>query len=260
MCDIGIIGAMDLEVKGLVAEGYKEITLLGQNVNSYGKERSDGYRFPQLLADLDKIEGDFILRFMTSHPKDATKELVDVMAAGFHLPVQAGSDRILSLMNRHYTREKYLEMAAYMREKMPDISLTTDIIVAFPSETEEEFEQTLDILRLVRFDMIYSFIYSPRKGTPAAAMEGQIPHAVGAARMNRLLALQNDIADAQNAKLVGKSLRVLCEGVSKTDPSTYTGRTDQNKIVFFTEPAREGEWVTVKIERAAAFALYGTKI
>ncbi|MBE6580585.1 MAG: tRNA (N6-isopentenyl adenosine(37)-C2)-methylthiotransferase MiaB [Ruminococcaceae bacterium] len=254
------------EVKALVNAGYKEITLLGQNVNSYGKERADGYRFPQLLADLDKIEGDFILRFMTSHPKDATKELVDVMAAGrhiphsFHLPLQAGNDRILTLMNRHYTRDKYLEMVSYMREKMPDISITTDIIVAFPTETEAEFEETLDVLRHVRFDMIYSFIYSPRKGTPAAAMEGQIPHAVGAARMNRLLALQNEIADAQNEKLLGRCLRVLCEGQSKTDADTYTGRTDQNKIVFFTDPAPEGEWVTVKIERAAAFALYGTKV
>ena len=254
------------EVKALVADGYKEITLLGQNVNSYGKERADGYRFPQLLADLDKIEGDFILRFMTSHPKDATRELVDVMAQSrhiphsFHLPLQAGSDRILSLMNRHYTREKYLDMVAYMREKMPDISITTDMIVAFPTETEEEFAQTLAVMQAVRFDMIYSFIYSPRKGTPAAAMEGQIPHAVGAARMNRLLALQNEIADEQNEKLVGRTLRVLCEGMSKADKDTYTGRTDQNKIVFFTDPAREGEWVSVKIERAAAFALYGTKV
>ncbi|MBQ9802449.1 MAG: tRNA (N6-isopentenyl adenosine(37)-C2)-methylthiotransferase MiaB [Clostridia bacterium] len=257
--------AVIAEVRDLVAKGYKDITLLGQNVNSYGRDRADGYAFPQLLADLDRIEGDYTLHFMTSHPKDATRELVDVMAASrhvahsFHLPLQAGSDRILKLMNRHYDRAKYLDILDYMREKMPDIAVTSDIIVAFPSETEEEFDQTLQMLRRARFDMIYSFIYSPRKGTPAAEMEGQVPHDVAAARMTRLLALQNDIADAQNAKLVGKTVRVLSEGQSKNDAAVYTGRTDQNKIVFFAEPVPEGEWVMVKIERAAAFALYGTK-
>ena len=252
------------EVRGLVAAGYKDITLLGQNVNSYRPEGHEGYDFPQLLADLDALEGDFTLHFMTSHPKDATRELVDVMAAGkhiarsFHLPLQSGSDRILSLMNRRYDRAKYLAILAYMREKMPDIAITSDIIVGFPTETEEDFEGTLDIMRRARFDMIYSFIYSPRKGTPAAEMEGQLPHDVSAARMSRLLALQNEIADEQNARLVGKTLRVLSEGVSKNDDRVYTGRTEQNKIVFFEAPCPEGEWVNVKIDRAAAFALYGT--
>ncbi len=256
--------AVIAEVRELVAKGYKDITLLGQNVNSYGKDRADGYAFPQLLADLDRIEGDYTLHFMTSHPKDATRELVDVMAESvhvahsFHLPLQAGSDRILSLMNRHYDRAKYLDILDYMREKMPDIAVTSDIIVGFPSETECEFEETLEMLRRARFDMIYSFIYSPRKGTPAAKMEGQIPHEISAARMNRLLALQNEIAAEQNEKLLGKTLRVLSEGVSKTDESVFTGRTDQNKIVFFGDPIAEGQWVHVKIDRAAAFALYGT--
>ena len=251
------------EVKALVAAGYKDITLLGQNVNSFGKDRGDGYTFARLLAELDKIEGDYQLHFMTSHPKDATRELVDVMASGkhiarsFHLPLQSGSDRILSLMNRHYDRAKYLEILDYMREKMPDIAVTSDIIVGFPGESEADFEDTLSVLRRARFDMIYSFIYSPRKGTPAASMENQIPRAVQNARMDRLLALQNEISAAANEALVGSVQRVRSEGVSKNDPGMYTGRTAQNKIVFFKTPAAVGAWVNVKINRAAAFALYG---
>ena len=256
--------AVIAEVRELVEAGYRDITLLGQNVNSYGKDRTDGYTFPHLLADLDKIEGDHTIHFMTSHPKDATRELVDVMAASrhvarsFHLPLQAGSDRILSLMNRHYDTAKYFEILDYMREKIPDIAITSDIIVGFPTETEEDFEKTLAALRRARFDMIYSFIYSPRKGTPAAAMEGQLPHGVSAARMDRLLSVQNEIAAAQNEKLVGKTVRVLSEGRSKNDKNTFTGRTEQNKIVFFDDPVAEGAWVSVKIDRAAAFALWGT--
>ncbi len=251
------------EVKKLVAAGYKDITLLGQNVNSFGKDRGDGYTFAELLAELDKIEGDYQLHFMTSHPKDATRELVDVMADGkhiarsFHLPLQSGSDRILSLMNRHYDRARYLEILDYMREKMPDIAVTSDIIVGFPGESEADFEDTLSVLRRARFDMIYSFIYSPRKGTPAARMENQIPRAVQNARMDRLLALQNEISAAANEALVGSVQRVRSEGVSKNDPCMYTGRTAQNKIVFFKTPAKVGAWVNVKINRAAAFALYG---
>ena len=251
------------EVRELVAAGYKDITLLGQNVNSFGKDRGDGYTFARLLAELDKIEGEYQLRFMTSHPKDATRELVDVMASGkhiarsFHLPLQSGSDRILSLMNRHYDRARYLEILDYMREKMPDIAVTSDIIVGFPGESEADFEDTLSVLRRARFDMIYSFIYSPRKGTPAARMENQIPRAVQNARMERLLALQNEISAAANEALVGSVQRVLSEGVSKNDASMYTGRTAQNKIVFFKTPAEVGAWVNVKINRAAAFALYG---
>jgi len=250
-------------VRGLVAAGYKDITLLGQNVNSYGRDRADGYNFPKLLADLDKIEGDYLLHFMTSHPKDATRELVDVIAASrhvaraFHLPLQAGSDRILAAMNRHYDRAAYLAILDYMREKMPDIAVTSDIIVGFPTETEEEFAETLQILRRARFDMIYSFIYSPRKGTPAAKMEGQIDHKTGALRMERLLALQNEISAERNARLMGKTVRVLSDGVSKNDAAVYTGRTAQNKIVFFKKPVPAGEWCFVKIDRTAAFALWG---
>ena len=254
------------EVRELVAEGYKDITLLGQNVNSYGKGRADGYDFADLLADLDKIEGDFLLRFMTSHPKDASKKLVDVMAAGkhiahhFHLPMQSGSDNVLLRMNRHYDRAKYLQILDYIREKMPDIAITSDIIVGFPGESEEDFEGTLEMLRRVRFDMLYSFIYSPRVGTPAAAMEDQIPRAVQNARFDRLLALQEGIATEKNQPMLGKTVRVLCDGKSKTDTEMLSGRTSENKIVFFPDDGTAaGEFVNVEIDRVAPFALYGTR-
>ena len=255
------------EVKDLVARGYKDITLLGQNVNSYGKDEGHGVDFAELLARLDAIEGDFILRFMTSHPKDATRRLVDVMAEGkhiahhFHLPLQSGSDRILKAMNRHYDREGYLAILDYMRAKMPDVAVTSDIIVAFPGETDIDFEETLYMLRRVKFDMLYSFIYSPRKGTPAAEMEGQIPKEVASERFERLLALQERMALAVNRPLVDTEQRVLCDGPSKTDAGMLSGRNSQNKIVFFEDDGtRAGEWVTVKIERMTAFALYGKKI
>ena len=252
------------EVRGLVAAGYRDITLLGQNVNSYRRGAADGYEFADLLADLDRIEGDFWLRFMTSHPKDATRRLVDVMAAGrhiahaFHLPLQSGSDRILSAMNRHYDRAKYLDILGYMRAKMPDIAVTSDIIVGFPGETEADFSDTLTMLQTARFDMIYSFIFSPRKGTPAETMPDPVPRAVQNDRFDRLLALQNDIAAAQNAPLVGRTVRVLSDGVSKNDPDFYAGRNEQNKIVFFKEPIPAGSFVNVKIDRTESFALWGT--
>ena len=254
------------EVRELVAKGYKDITLLGQNVNSYGKDRADGYDFADLLSELDAIEGDFLLRFMTSHPKDASRKLVDVMAGGkhiarhFHLPLQSGSDDVLRRMNRHYDRAKYLDILGYMREKMPDIAVTSDIIVGFPGESEEDFEGTLEMLRLVRFDMLYSFIYSPRKGTPAAVMEDQIPRTVQNARFDRLLALQEEIATQKNQPMVGQVVRVLCDGASKTDSEMLSGRTSENKIVFFPDDGtKQGEFVFVEIDRAAPFALYGKR-
>lgn len=255
------------EVKDLVAKGYKDITLLGQNVNSYGKGEAHGVDFAELLSRLDALEGDFVLRFMTSHPKDATKRLVDVMAAGkhiarhFHLPLQSGSDAILQKMNRHYDKAAYLEILDYMREKMPDIAVTSDIIVAFPGETDADFEDTLTMLRRVGFDMLYSFIYSPRKGTPAAVMPDQIPKAVANERFARLLALQEEIALEKNQPMLGTVQRVLCDGVSKTDKGMLSGRNGQNKIVFFEDDGTAaGEWITVRIDRVAPFALYGTKI
>lgn len=252
------------EVKALVAAGYRDITLLGQNVNSYRRGAADGYEFPDLLRDLDRIEGDFWLRFMTSHPKDATKRLIDVMAAGkhiahaFHLPLQSGSDRILTAMNRHYDRAHYLDILGYMREKMPDIAVTSDIIVGFPGETEADFEDTLSLLKAARFDMIYSFIFSPRKGTPAETMKDPVPRSVQNDRFDRLLALQNAISAEQNTPLVGKTVRVLSDGVSKNDPEYHAGRSEQNKIVFFKKPVPAGTFVCIDIERAESFSLYGT--
>lgn len=252
------------EVAELVTQGYKDITLLGQNVNSYGK--GSDCDFADLLAELDKIPGDYWLRFMTSHPKDASKKLIDVMANGthivhqFHLPMQSGSDPILKAMNRHYDMAKYGDTVKYMREKMPDVTLTSDIIVGFPGESEENFACTLQALDDIRFDMLYSFIYSPRKGTPAAEME-QVPDAEKSERFDRLLTAQNAIALEKNIPLVGQTLRVLCDGASKSDDAVYSGRTAGNKIVFFEgEPSMIGGFVNVKIQRAEAFALWGDAV
>ena len=249
------------EVKDLVARGYKDITLLGQNVNSYAKGM--GYDFADLLSELDKIEGDFILRFMTSHPKDASYKLIDVMANSkhiahqFHLPLQSGSDKILKAMNRHYDKARYLDIVRYIREKMPDAALSSDIIVGFPGETDQDFEDTMQILDTVRFDMLFSFIYSPRKGTPAAEME-QVDAKITGKRFDRLLALQHDIALEKNQPMVGKTIRVLCDGPSKNNPEIYSGREEGNKIVFFhASPEDTGRFVNVKIDRADAFALWG---
>ena len=260
------MGEVVREVRELVAQGYRDITLLGQNVNSYGKDSGYPYDFADLLAELDKLEGDFLLRFMTSHPKDADVKLIDVMANSrhiarqFHLPMQSGSDAILSAMNRHYDTARYLGIVDYMRKKMPDVTITSDIIVGFPGETEEDFEATLAMLEKVRFDMLYSFIYSPRKGTPAAKME-QLPDEVKSARFERLLATQNRIATEKNQPMIGKTVRVLCDGVSKNNSALYAGRTEGNKIAFFEGvPEDTGTFVNVLIDRADAFALYGHKI
>lgn len=252
------------EVRGLVADGYKDITLLGQNVNSYGKDMGFDYDFADLLDELAEIEGDYILHFMTSHPKDATKKLVDVIAKHktiakqFHLPLQSGSDSILKKMNRHYQMDKYLDIVDYMKTKIPDIVITSDIIVGFPSETEEDFEGTLEALRRIRYDMIYSFIYSPRKGTPAAEMPDQVPNNVQSERFNRLLALQNDIAYEINQKHMGQTIRVLCDGPSKNNPEVLCGRTEGNKIVLFNGSVENtGNFVNIKITKCETFALVG---
>ena len=253
------------EVEELVARGYRDITLLGQNVNSYGKDLTERFDFADLLAALDRIDGDHRIRFMTSHPKDASRKLIDVMASSrhiahqFHLPMQSGSDAILCAMNRHYDTASYLEIVDYLRERIPDITITSDIIVGFPGETEADFQSTLDMLARVRFDMLYSFIYSPRKGTPAAEME-QVDPAVKSERFSRLLAVQNEIAVERNQPLIGKTLRVLCDGVSKNNPALYSGRTEGNKIAFFEgTPEDTGCYIEMIPERVDAFALYGTK-
>lgn len=252
------------EVRQLIAEGYKDITLLGQNVNSYGKDMGFDYDFADLLDELAKIEGDYVLHFMTSHPKDATKKLVDVIANNkriakqFHLPLQSGSNRILKAMNRHYQMDRYLDIVDYMKKKIPDIVITTDIIVGFPGETEEDFEGTLNALNRVRYDMIYSFIYSPRKGTPAAEMPDQVPQDVQSERFRRLLDLQNEIAYEINQKYLGKTIRVLCDGRSKNNPDVLCGRTEGNKIVLFDgTAANEGKYLNIKITKCETFALIG---
>ena len=251
------------EVRALVAEGYKDITLLGQNVNSYGKDIGAEYDFADLLSELDEIEGDYVLHFMTSHPKDATHKLIDVMANGkhiahhFHLPMQSGSDKILAAMNRRYTFEKYISIVDYIREKMPDATITSDIIVGFPNESEEDFEATLDALKRARFDMIFSFIYSPRKGTPAFEMD-QIPDKVKSERFERLLDVQNNISFESNKEFEGRVVRVLCDGKSKNKENAINGRTDGGKIVFFDgDESMTGRFVEVNIERAETFALHG---
>ena len=259
------------EVRELVEQGYKDITLLGQNVNSYGKDAKsdDGevYDFADLLADIDKIEGDYYIRFMTSHPKDASNKLIDVIAESkhvahqFHLPMQSGSDSILKAMNRHYDTEKYLRTVDYLRKRVPDVTISSDIIVGFPSETDEDFEATLDMLRRVKFDMTYSFIYSPRKDTPAAAMNCQIPDGIKGERMNRLLETQNAIALEKNKPMEGKIIKVLCDGPSKNNENVYSGRSEGNKIVLFDGDESDiGRFLSIKITRAETFALYGEKI
>ncbi len=252
------------EVRELVADGYKEITLLGQNVNSYGKDLDEKCDFATLLRRISAVEGDYIIRFMSSHPKDASKELIDVMAEEkhiakqFHLPLQSGSDTLLRAMNRRYDMAQYLSLIDYMRQKMPNIAISTDIIVGFPGETEADFEQTLDAVKKVGYDMLFTFIYSKRTGTPAAVMENQIDEKTKGERLSRLLKVQESIAEAKNREYIGKTVRVLCEGASKTNSEKLTGRTEGNKIVLFDGDASlEGKFINVKISDAAAFALYG---
>ena len=252
------------EVKELVGNGYKDITLLGQNVNSYGKDSGFEYDFADLLSELSKIEGDYLLHFMTSHPKDATEKLIDVMAENdhiakqFHLPLQSGSDSVLRAMNRHYDIEKYLGVIDYIKKKIPEAVLSTDIIVGFPNESDDDFEATLDALKKVRYDMIYSFIYSPRKRTPASEMENQIPQKIKSERFDRLLAVQNEISYEINQNLIGKTLKVLCDGESKNNPNVICGRTEGNKIVLFEGNAADtGKYLNIKINKADTFALYG---
>lgn len=251
------------EVRTLVNDGYRDITLLGQNVNSYGKDLKAGYDFADLLSELDAIEGDYRLDFMTSHPKDASNKLIDVMASSkhishhFHLPMQAGSDKVLCEMNRKYDTTRFMQIVDYIREKMPDATITSDIIVGFPGESEEDFEATLAALERARFDMTYSFIYSPRKGTPAAERE-QIDDKIKSARFDRLLACQNAISLEYNKKLEGKVLRVLCDGESKNNPDVLCARTEGGKIVLFEgDVSLKGNFVNVLIESGETFALRG---
>jgi len=255
------------EVRMLGQQGYKEIALLGQNVNSYGKDMKDGTSFAKLLYEIDKIEGIERVRFMTSHPKDLSDELIQAMrdckkvCRHLHLPVQAGSTKVLKEMNRKYTKEQYLDLAARIKNAVPGIALTTDIIVGFPGETEEDFNDTIDVLEKVRFDSAYTFLYSKRTGTPAAKREDQVPEEVKKRRFDRLLEVQNRISREINDGYMGKEVEILVEGLSKNNDETYTGRTSTDKIVHFK--GREeliGKLVTVRIEQVQTWSLFGTLI
>ncbi|MBO5946110.1 MAG: tRNA (N6-isopentenyl adenosine(37)-C2)-methylthiotransferase MiaB [Clostridia bacterium] len=250
------------ECRELVAAGYKEITLLGQNVNSYKSDIS----FPRLLEEVASIPGDFIVRFMTSHPKDASDELIEVfgkytgkIAPSFHLPLQSGSDAILKRMNRTYNTERYLGIVKKIRDAVPDGAITSDIIVGFPGETEEDFEGTMNILRTVRFDMVFSFNYSPREGTRAAAMEDRVSPEAVKARMARLLEEQGEISREKNDLCLGKELRIIVDGYEVCDDGRiYSGRDAKNKLVHFrSEEDHVGEFINVKIIKTGAFDLVG---
>ena len=252
------------EVKDVVASGCKEITLLGQNVNSYGKENGE-ISFPRLLYKLNELEGDFRIRFMTSHPKDATRELIDAMAQcdkvckHLHLPVQSGSDRILREMNRKYTVSDYLEIIRYARERMPEISFTSDIIVGFPNEQDEDFEATLSLIRKVGYDLLYTFIYSKRPGTPAAQMDDPISSECKSERFRKLLAVQEEIAYGKLSDMKGKVFKVLCEGEGRLFENSLCGRADNNVMVEFESKSisRVGEFVNVKITSSKGYVCIG---
>lgn len=253
------------EIRAFAESGGKEVTLLGQNVNSYGKNLAGGWNFPRLLSEVDLIDGIRRIRFMTSHPKDFGDELTHMMATGrnickhLHLPVQSGCDTILQHMNRRYTTEDYRRHVERLRTRIPEISLTTDIIVGFPGETDEMFEETMDFVAGMNFDAAFTFLYSKRSGTPAAVMEKQVPQAVKQARLQRLMDLQNEISARKNQYWLGHTVEVLSDGPSKTDPATYSGRTSQNKIVLWpTTPAdRPGSFVNVRVTSVQTFLLKG---
>ena len=260
-------GDVIAEAKALVAAGYKDITLLGQNVNSYGKGLEEGVDFPDLLAELDRIPGDYVLRFMTSHPKDATEKLFKVMgesehcAHHIHLPLQSGSDRILREMNRHYDRAKYLEKVAAARKYMPDLVLTTDIIVGFPGETEADFEDTLSLVEEVRYDAMFTFIFSPRAGTPAAAMPDPVTRAEKQVWFDRLLDLSNHISGEKHAAYVGRTVRVLVDGETGQSPYNLSSRTKGGRLVHLAgDPALVGQFINVKITDSTTWALYGEPV
>lgn len=252
------------EVKNLVTNGYKEIMLLGQNVNSYGKDLKNGMSFPELLRELNKIEGDFIIRFMSSHPKDASSELIDVIfecdkvAKHLHLPVQSGNNNVLERMNRKYTVEKYLEIVEYIRKKSPDFSLTTDLIVGFPNETDEEFNSTVDLIKKVKYDNIYSFIYSKRTGTKAAEITDTIPEDIKSQRMRKLLELQREVSTEHYKRFVGKKMRVLVDGVSKKREGYVTGKSDEFIIVEFEgDKSLVGQFVEIQVIDSMNWAVIG---
>ena len=249
------------EVKSLIAAGYKDITLLGQNVNSYGKDLGLGVDFADLMAEIAQLPGEFWLRFMTSHPKDASKKLFDTIAKypriakQFHLPFQSGNDRVLKAMNRHYNREEYLKLAHYGRQIMPDLVLTSDVIVGFPGETEDEFEDTISLIEDVRYDALFTFIFSPRAGTPAAKMDDPTPKEEKNRRFDRLCAVQNRISLEIHQGYVGKTVRVLCDG---RDKDLLTARTEGGRLVRFAgDDSLIGQFLDVTITGCTTWSLVG---
>ena len=252
------------EFRTLVDDGFKEITLLGQNVNSYGAGLEETIDFSKLLRMLNAIEGDFRIRFMSSHPKDATFELIDAIAdcdkvcKHFHLPIQSGSNRVLSLMNRKYTVESYQKLIEYARKQIPDIAFTSDIIIGFPSETRQDFNETLALIKQVRFDSLFSFIYSKRVGTIAASMEDLTPVEDKSEFFNELLTAQKEIGREKYQSCVGKSYRVLVDGEGRSGPEYLTSRTDGYMIVDFKgDKSLIGQFVTVEVTNSLGWALEG---
>ncbi|MBQ5446553.1 MAG: tRNA (N6-isopentenyl adenosine(37)-C2)-methylthiotransferase MiaB [Lachnospiraceae bacterium] len=253
------------EIQKLVNDGVSEIMLLGQNVNSYGKNLEEEITFAELLRRVEKIEGLKRIRFMTSHPKDLSDDLIEVMKNSkkicrqLHLPLQSGSSRILKIMNRHYDKEKYINLAEKIRREIPDISLSTDIIVGFPGETEEDFKDTLDVVNRIRFDSAYTFIYSKRTGTPAAKMDDQIPKDVIKDRFDRLLATVHEISNEQTLKHVGNTYEVLVEEINEHNNELVTGRMSNGSLVHF-KGCKDliGKIVNVKLDEAKGFYYLGT--
>jgi tRNA-2-methylthio-N6-dimethylallyladenosine synthase len=260
-------GEIVAEVEQLAAHGVREITLLGQNVNSWGRDLMPEIRteFGELLRACDAVDGIERIRFTSPHPKDFREPVISAMAEctavceQVHLPLQSGSSRILKLMRRTYTRERYLELVDTMRAAIPDVAIGTDIIVGFPGETDDDFEQTLEVVGEVQYDSAFTFVYSPRAGTEAAAMSDQVAHEVKIERMERLVELTQTIARERNLARVGLVEEVLVEGASRTDPSLVRGRTRRNTTVNFTGTAPAGELVDVLIEDATSMTLRGTQ-
>ncbi len=255
------------EVRQLVEAGYKDITLLGQNVNSYGNDLDLGYHFPDLLADIDKIPGEYLIRFMSSHPKDATRRLFDVMAASshvakqLHLPFQSGNDRVLKEMNRRYTRQQYLDLVNYAKSVMPGLVLTSDVIIGFPGETEAEAMDTVSLVEEVGFDALFTFIYSPRPGTKAAEMPDPFPRSEKQKWFDKLLEVQNSMSAKLHAAYVGKTLRVLVDGESDDLDYPLAARTEGNRLVRLKgDKALMGQFIDVAITGSNTWALYGEAV
>jgi len=255
------------EVRQLVEEGYKDITLLGQNVNSYGKDLEKPMDFSDLLEAVNAVPGDFLIRFMTSHPKDATQKLFETMARCekvapvLHLPFQSGNDRVLQVMNRRHTQAEYLEKIRALRALIPDIVLTSDIIVGFPGETTEEFEDTLKVLEEVRFDALFTFIYSPRQGTPAAQMDDPMPRKQKLINFNRLITLQDSISEEKHSAYVGKTMRCLIDGLSGIGPYNLLARTPGNRLIRVAgDSSALGQFLNVRVTGATKWSLLGEPV